>query len=79
MKDAVRAPVFEGARSAWEFVDPGVARFELTLVLHHGGPLAGWSSDDVVYGNPVFLGDRRRDRPGRDLLAMTQALARVMV
>jgi len=34
MKDAVRAPSFEGARSAWEFVDPGVARFELTLVLH---------------------------------------------
>jgi len=34
MRDAIRAPAFAGTRASWEFVDPGVARFELSLVLH---------------------------------------------
>jgi hypothetical protein len=34
MKDAIRAPRLAGAKTRWEFVDPGVARFELALVLH---------------------------------------------
>jgi hypothetical protein len=34
MRDAIRAPSFAGTRTSWEFVDPGSARFDLTLVLH---------------------------------------------
>ncbi|MSR62140.1 MAG: hypothetical protein EXS08_06825 [Planctomycetes bacterium] len=34
MRDAIRASAFAGTRATWEFVDPGVARFELALVLH---------------------------------------------
>jgi len=48
MKDAIRAPAFEGAPSSWEFVDPGVARFELTLVLHESErALAGFLEYDL--------------------------------
>ena len=48
MQDAIRAPLFEGARTAWEFVDAGAARFELALVLHeseHG--LTGFLEYDL--------------------------------
>jgi len=34
MKDAIRAPSLPGTVASWEFVDPGIARFELSLVLH---------------------------------------------
>ncbi|HEX6884919.1 MAG TPA: condensation domain-containing protein [Planctomycetota bacterium] len=34
MHAAIRAPELPGARTSWSFVDPGVARFELALVLH---------------------------------------------
>lgn len=48
MKDAIRVPSFAGAGSAWEFVDPGVARFELALVLHEAGrALTGFLEYDL--------------------------------
>jgi hypothetical protein len=48
MKDAIRAPALAGARSAWEFVDAGVARFELALVLHETGrALTGFLEYDL--------------------------------
>lgn len=34
MRDAIRAPAFTGLRTRWEFVDTGLARFELALILH---------------------------------------------
>lgn len=34
MKDAIRAPDLAPARTTWRFLDPGVARFDLSLVLH---------------------------------------------
>jgi len=36
MRDAIRAPRLGAARARFAFVDPGVARFELALVLHEG-------------------------------------------
>lgn len=42
MRDAIRAPAFAGASTRWEFVDTGLARFELALILHE--------SDDAVSG-----------------------------
>ena len=36
MKDAIRAPRLGETRAGWSFVDPGVARFDLALVLHEG-------------------------------------------
>jgi hypothetical protein len=54
MNNALRAPRFEGARATWEFVDPGVARFEIALVLHE-------SERDVTgfleYDLGVFAGE----------------------
>ena len=48
MKDAIRAPSFAGTRTAWSFVDPGVARFELALVLHESaGHLVGFLEYDL--------------------------------
>jgi hypothetical protein len=34
MREAIRPPALGAARTSFEFVDPGVARFELALVLH---------------------------------------------
>jgi hypothetical protein len=36
MKDAIRAPDLGPARTTWRFLDPGVARFDRSLVLHEG-------------------------------------------
>jgi hypothetical protein len=36
MRAAIRAPVLGDARTRWEFLDPGCARFELALVVHEG-------------------------------------------
>lgn len=36
MKDSIRAPRLGEARARWAFLDPGVARFDLALVLHEG-------------------------------------------
>jgi non-ribosomal peptide synthetase component F len=48
MRNAIRAPAFAGTRSAWEFVDPGVARFDLALVVHESpGELEGFLEFDL--------------------------------
>jgi hypothetical protein len=48
MKDAIHAPAFGEAQCTWEFVDPGVARFELALVLHESArALTGFLEYDL--------------------------------
>lgn len=48
MRDAIRAPALPGTRARWEFVDPGLARFELALVLHESSTeLGGFLEADL--------------------------------
>lgn len=48
MRDAIRAPAFPGTEARWEFVDPGLARFELALVLHESATeLTGFLEVDL--------------------------------
>jgi condensation domain-containing protein len=48
MKDAIRAPALPGVEAGWEFVDAGVARFELALVLHESAAgLTGFLEHDL--------------------------------
>lgn len=54
MKDAIRAPSFAGSNCRWEFVDPGVARFELALVLHESAQgLCGFLEHDLGLFEPA--------------------------
>lgn len=84
MQAAIRAPELPGARTSWSFVDPGVARFELALVLHeapaglagfleldHGvfGPEAG---AELAAGWQRFLGATLA-RPGESLASLVAA------
>src|SRR5262249_7935216 len=53
MQDAIRAPRFGDARSEWEFVDAGAARFELALVLHEeSGGVTGFLEYDLGVVTP---------------------------
>jgi len=57
MRGAIRAPDFPGMRAAWEFVDPGIARFELALVLHESADgLRGFLEHDLGVLGPEVAG-----------------------
>jgi hypothetical protein len=65
MRDAIRPPDLAGARTTFEFVDPGVARFELALVLHESAAgLSGFLEYDLGVFAPAtaerLVADYRR-------------------
>lgn len=72
MKDAIRAPRLGETRARWSFLDPGVARFDLALVLHEGEDgLQGFLEHDVARVDRLAA-----TRLAEDYLALlTRALA----
>jgi hypothetical protein len=58
MKDLIEAPRFPGARTSFEFLDPGVARFELSLVLHESAAgITGFLEHDLALLAPAAARD----------------------
>jgi len=58
MQDAIHAPRLGEAWTAWELVDPGVARFDLSLVVHETeDELAGF----LEFDSGAFSSARARE------------------
>jgi hypothetical protein len=58
MRDAIRPPRITGTRTSWAFVDPGVARFELSLIVHESpAGLDGFLEYDLGLFEPATAED----------------------